>query len=43
MPEQFQRSGVDLVIASHKLDLVAASRGTYAILVECKPGYMRQE
>jgi hypothetical protein len=40
---QFQRSGVDLVISSHKLDLMATSRGTYAILVECKPGYMRQE
>lgn len=40
---QFQRSGVDLVISSHKLDLMAAPRGTYAILVECKPGYMRQE
>jgi hypothetical protein len=40
---QFQRSGVDLVISSHKLDLMAASRGTYAILVECKPGDMRQE
>jgi hypothetical protein len=30
-------------MSSHTLDIIAASRGTYAILVECKPGYMRQE
>ena len=40
---QFERSGVNLLIASHKLDLMAPSRGIYSILVECKPGYMRQE
>ena len=40
---QFQRSGVDLLISSHKLDLIAAERGPLSILVECKPGYMRQE
>jgi hypothetical protein len=40
---QFQRSGVDLLISSHKLDLMAAQRGPHSILVECKPGYMRQE
>ena len=40
---QFQRSGVDLLLSSHKLDLMAAARGPHSVLVECKPGYMRQE
>jgi hypothetical protein len=39
----FRRSGDALQMSSHTLDIIAASRGTYAILVECKPGYMRQE
>jgi hypothetical protein len=40
---RFQRSGVDLQMSSHTLDLMAASRGPSSILVDCKPGYMRQE
>ena len=40
---QFQRSGVDLAMSSHKLDLMPAQRGPHSILVECKPGYMRQQ
>jgi hypothetical protein len=40
---RFQRSGIDLQMPSHTLDLMAASRGPQAILVNCKPGYMRQE
>lgn len=40
---QFQRSGVELLISSHTLDLMPPQRGVYIILVECKPGYMRQE
>ena len=40
---QFQRSGADLVISSHTLDPWPAERGPRSLLVECKPGYMRQE
>jgi hypothetical protein len=40
---QFGRSGVDLLISSHTLDLAPPQRGVYSILVDCKPGYMRQE
>jgi hypothetical protein len=40
---QFQGSGVDLHISSHTLEIRSAERGRYSILVECKPGYMRQE
>jgi hypothetical protein len=40
---QFQRTGVDLVISSHTLDLWPAERGPHSLLVECKPGDMRQE
>jgi len=40
---QFQRSGVDLAMSSHKLDLMPSQRGPHSILVECKPGYMRQD
>lgn len=40
---RFERSGNDLVMPSHTLDLMSAVRGPYAILVDCKPGYMRQE
>jgi hypothetical protein len=40
---RFERVGVDLLMPSHSLDLMSASRGPYSILVDCKPGYMRQE
>jgi hypothetical protein len=40
---QFQRTGVDLLISSHTLDLQPAERGPFSLLLECKPGYMRQE
>ena len=40
---QFGRSGVDLLISSHTLELDPPQRGVYAILVDCNPGYMRQE
>lgn len=40
---RFQRSGVDLHMPSHTLDLMAAARGPHSVLVDCKPGYMRQE
>jgi hypothetical protein len=40
---RFERSGSDLVMPSHTLDIMSAVRGQYAILVDCKPGYMRQE
>jgi hypothetical protein len=40
---QFERSGADLLMSSHTLDLRSAERGPFSILVECKPGYMRQE
>jgi hypothetical protein len=40
---RFERSGVDLLMSSHTLDLRSAERGRFSILVECKPGYMRQE
>jgi len=40
---RFERSGSDLMMPSHTLDLMSAVRGPYAILVDCKPGYMRQE
>jgi hypothetical protein len=40
---RFQRSGVDLQMPSHTLDLMAASGGPQSILVDCKPGHMRME
>jgi hypothetical protein len=40
---QVQRSGDNLLISSHKLDLMAAQTGPFSLLVECKPGHMRQE
>lgn len=39
----FRRSGDALQMSSHTVDLMAAPRGEYSILVDCKPGYMRQE
>jgi hypothetical protein len=40
---RFERVGIDLMMPSHTLDVMGASRGPYSILVDCKPGYMRQE
>jgi hypothetical protein len=40
---RFERLGVDIQMPSHTLDVMSASRGPYSILVDCKPGYMRQE
>jgi hypothetical protein len=40
---RFERVGIDLLMPSHTLDVMGATRGPYSILVDCKPGYMRQE
>jgi hypothetical protein len=40
---RFSRSGNQLLMSSNTLDLLAAERGPNAMLIDCKPGYMRQD
>lgn len=40
---RFERSGNDLGMPSHTLDIMSAVRGPYSILVDCRQGYIRQE